>query len=69
MVLVSDIPFYEGKVSTGIYKYFRNEYAVYGDINKPTGLRKEDEYITLSGKHEFKWQDFNAKSKIYVIEI
>ena len=69
VVLVSDRPFYEGKINNGIYKYFRSEYAVYGDIYKPTGSRKQDEYITLSGRHEFKWQNFNAKSKFYVIVI
>lgn len=69
VALVSDRPFYEGKTNTGIYKYFRSEYAVYRDIYKPTGARKQEEYITLSDRYEFEWQDFNAKSKFYVIEI
>lgn len=37
VVLVSDKPFYEGRLNTGIYRYFREEYAVYGKIYKPTG--------------------------------
>ena len=69
VVLVLDRPFYEGKSNPGIYKYFRSEYAVYGDIYKPTGSSKQTEYITLSGRHEFKWQDFNTKGKFYVVEI
>jgi len=69
LVLVSDRPFHEGKVNTGIYKYFREEYAVYGDIYKPTGPSKNDEFISLSGRHEFVWHDLNVQSKFYIIEI
>lgn len=69
VVLVSDKPFYEGRLNTGIYKYFRGEYAVYGNIYKPTGKSKNTEFISLSGRHEFKWQDLNEQSKFYVIEI
>lgn len=68
-VLVFDKPFYEGKLNTGIYRYFREEHAVYGKIYKPTGQSKNNEFISLSGKHDFKWQDLNEHSKYYVIEI
>ncbi len=69
VVLVSDRPFYVGKVNTGIYRYFREEYSVYGDIYKPTGPSKNDEHISLSGRHEFAWHDLNAQSKFYIIEV
>ncbi|MBM7867760.1 hypothetical protein [Heliomicrobium gestii] len=69
VALVSDRPFYEGKVNNGIYKYFREDYAVYGNIYKPTGPTKTDNYIALSRRHEFIWRDLNAQRKYYVIEI
>ncbi|MBS4023650.1 MAG: hypothetical protein KGZ79_14735 [Dethiobacter sp.] len=69
VVLVSDRPFYEGRVNSGIYRYFRDEFAVYGDIYKPTGANKGIEYISLSGRHEFQWQSLNERSKFYIIEM
>ena len=69
VVLVSDRPFYEGKVNAGIYRYFRQEYKVYGNIYKPTGANKDSEFIALSGRHEFEWQSLNEGSKFYVIEM
>lgn len=69
VVLVYDKPFYEGKTNVGIYKYFRDEFAAYGHIYKPTGPNKQDEFISLTRRHEIKWQDLDAKSKYYIIEI
>lgn len=69
VVLVCDRSFYEGKMNTGIYNYFRQEYAVYGDIYKPTGANKNSEFISLTSRHEFRWQDLNDRSKFYVIEM
>jgi len=69
VALVADKPFYDGKANSGIYKYFREDFTVYGDIYKPTGSNKNDEYISLVKRHEFKWQNFNSRSKYYVIEI
>lgn len=42
---------------------------VYGDIYKPTGSGKNEEYITLEGNYKVEWNDLNAQSKFYVIEI
>lgn len=69
VVLVSDKPFYQGKNNNGIYKFFREEYAVYGDIYKPTGSGKNEDLITLEGNYKVEWNDLNAHSKFYVIEI
>ncbi len=69
VVLVSDRPFYEGRINDGIYRYFRQEYAVYGDIYKPTGRAKNVDFISLSGRHEFVWENLNAHSKFYIIEM
>ncbi|MBU5257242.1 hypothetical protein [Tissierella praeacuta] len=69
VTLVSDRPFYEGRNNDGIYKYFRDEYKVYGDIFKPTGSRKEKEYISIKGDYSFTWQHLNESRKYFVIEI
>ncbi|MGI6649025.1 MAG: hypothetical protein ACOX5W_08200 [Bacillota bacterium] len=51
VTLVSDRPFYEGRNNEGIYKFFREEYSVYGSIFKPTGVGKNERlHVSLSGR-------------------
>ena len=50
VVLVSDRPFYQGNINEGIYRYFREEFSVYGDVFKHTGQGKGEEYISLAGR-------------------
>jgi hypothetical protein len=69
VTLVSDRPFYEGRNNEGIYKYFREEYAVYGQIFKPTGPLKGKDSITLKGNYEFSWRPVYSNSRYYVIEV
>ena len=69
MVLVSDRPFYQGKSNEGIYKYFREEFIVYGEVFKPTGLGRNNESITLSGNYNFEWQELSETRKYYIIEV
>lgn len=69
VTLVSDRPFYEGRNNQGIYRYFREEYAIYGQIFKPTGPLKEKEFIALKGRYEFSWRSVYDNSKYYVIEV
>ena len=69
VVLVSDRPFYQGKSNEGIYKYFREEFSVYGEIFKPTGLGRNNESITLSEKYNFEWQELSETRRYYIIEI
>jgi hypothetical protein len=69
VTLVSDRPFYEGRNNDGIYKCFREEYKVYGDIFKPTGPNKGKEFISIKGDYSFTWQDLNGSRKYFVIEI
>ncbi|MBI6873309.1 hypothetical protein I6U51_11420 [Clostridium aciditolerans] len=69
VALVSDRPFHEGRNNEGIYKFFREEYSVYGSIFKPTGVGKNKDYITLTGRYDFAWQDLSEGRKYYVIEI
>lgn len=69
VALVSDKPFYDGKVNTGIYKYFREDRVVYGSIYKPTGQNKNDEHISLEGRYEFTWHNLDGQRKFYIIEV
>lgn len=69
VTLVSDKPFYQGKKNEGIYKFFREEYSVYGRIFKPTGIGKNKDSITLSGRYDFIWQALSKDRKYYIIEI
>jgi hypothetical protein len=69
VTLVADIPFYSGKNNEGIYKFFRKEYAVYGEIFKPTGARKNKDSIALDSRHEFIWQSLKDKTKYYILEL
>lgn len=69
VVLVSDRPFYEGRSNSGIYKYFREEYRVYGDVYKPTGRLKGIEFISLKGAYNFSWQSASEGRKYFMIEI
>lgn len=69
VTLVSHRPFYQGKSNHGIYRYFREKYSVYGDIFKPTGQGKDEEFISLIGQYSFQWNDLNEESKFYIIEI
>lgn len=69
VALVSSRPFYEGINEKGIYRYFRIEHSVYGEVFKPTGVEKNKESIMIFGKYNFKWQNLDEKRKYYVIEI
>lgn len=69
VVLVSNRPFYEGRSNQGIYRYFREEYRVYGEIYKPTGAMKGKESIVLKGQYNFKWQSLEDNKKYFMIEI
>ncbi|OQB16098.1 MAG: hypothetical protein BWY15_00227 [Firmicutes bacterium ADurb.Bin193] len=66
---VSSKPFYSGTINEGIYKYYRDEFKVYGNISKPTGAGKETDFIILDGIYDIRWIDFDEKSKFYVVEI
>ena len=69
VVLVSDRPFYQGRSNQGIYRYFREEYQVYGEIYKPTGATKGKESIVLKGTYNFQWQQLENNKKYFMIEI
>ena len=61
--------FHELKKEFVIYKYFREEFTVYGEVFKPTGLGRNNESITLSGNYNFEWQELSETRKYYIIEV
>lgn len=67
--LVSDQPFHFGCNNHGIYSYFREAFEISGRINKPTGNRKNIDYIELDGKYPFVWETLSNDRKFYCIEI
>ena len=68
VVLVLDSNFYKGTKQDGIYKHFRNEHSIYGDVYKPTG--KSNDYISIGGRYDFEWCSITGKKeKFYVIKI
>jgi hypothetical protein len=69
IALVSDRPFYSGQNNEGIYKYFRVEYRVYGDIFKPTGSMRNKEFISIKGSYSFTWHALDKGRKYFIIEI
>ena len=69
VVLVSSRQFYQGKSNEGIYESFREEFSVYGEIFKPTGLGRNNESITLSGNYNFEWQELSETRRYYIVEI
>lgn len=69
VTLLEDRLFYEGQKTDGIYKYFRKDYRICGDIYKPTGVDKQKEFISLKGDYKFTWQSLNNGRKYFIIEI
>lgn len=63
-----------GAKKDGIYNYFREENRVYGKIDKPTGEKKEEDFIELEKDYPIEWLDIilndsEKKGKFYVIQI
>ena len=69
IVLVETKPFYSGMQVNGIYKYFRDSFPIEGTIYRPTGRKKDVEYIDVLGNYLIIWLDQNAKRKYYIISI
>ena len=67
--IVSSRPFYQGNDNYGVYKFFREEFSVYGNIYKPTGEDKNKKSILLNGSYNFTWQDLDEQKKYYIITI
>lgn len=66
LTLVKDKNFYSGKKMDGIYAFFRDDIAVNGLINKPTG--KRDEQIQINGTYDINWEACDDK-RYFIITI
>lgn len=69
VVLVTNKPFYEGRNDRGIYKYFRDENRIYGDVFKPTGEMEGKNCISLKGDYNFLWESLGNDKKYFMIEV
>ncbi len=67
--LVKNRLFYSGNNNHDIYKYFREQHKVYGRIYKPTGQRKNIDYVELEKEYSFSWEPLASDRKFYCIEI
>jgi hypothetical protein len=69
LTLVDDKLFYEGVNNEGIYKYFRGDALINGEIQKPTGKTKDS--VKIDGKYKIDWVHLysNSESKFYLLEI
>jgi hypothetical protein len=67
MMFADDHLFYIDKGDSGIYKMFRNEKVMSGQIIKPTG--KKDEVLTLQGTYKIKWQTLKDRLRYFLIQV
>jgi len=60
---------HSGGKEDGIYKYFRKEHSIYGNIYGQTGSTK-NKCIYIEGKHDFLWNAIDGKNeKYYIIKV
>jgi len=67
ITLVSDRNFYNGIKNNGIYKYFREDHSIYGEIAKPTGIKSNTSSIVLNKEYDFEWLPLDKTRRFYVI--
>ena len=65
IILAEDPLFYRGN-GDGIYGYFRGKNQLAGTIQKPTG--KRDEWVSLKGSYQVKWNNISKTLKYTIIE-
>jgi len=70
VVLVDRDTFYNGsKNKNSIYRFFRTEHKVYGNIAIPIGRLKGDRRIELDSEYPIEWQSLTNGMRYYIIEI
>jgi hypothetical protein len=68
LMLADDHLFYNDKGGKEeIYRLFRENKVIHGDIQKPTG--KRDELLRIQGSYYIKWNDVHGTLKYALIEI
>lgn len=67
-IMFADDPlFYVEKGGESIYKAFRAEKLIKGEIIKPTG--KRDEKLILDGEYKIEWQNLPSKLKYFIVQV
>lgn len=51
----------------GIYKMFRSEKLIKGEVRKPTG--KKDEVLHIDGEYKIEWRTLKDNLKCFTIEV
>lgn len=67
VMFANDPLFYIDKGDSGIYKMFRNEKVIKGEIRKPTG--KKDEVLTLQREYKIEWRTLTGSLRYFLIEV
>jgi hypothetical protein len=67
MMFADDHLFYINKGNDGIYKMFRNEKLIKGEVRKPTG--KKDEVLHFDGEYKIEWRTLKDDLKYFIIEV
>lgn len=67
MMFANDPLFYSDKGDDGIYRMFRKEKLIKGEIRKPTG--KKDEILHIDGEYKIKWETLESSLKFFIIEV
>jgi len=67
MMFADDHLFYEEKDGGEIYKMFRVEKLIKGEVRKPTG--KKDELLHFDREYKIEWQTLRDSLKCFIIEV
>jgi len=67
MMFADDHLFYVDKGDDGIYRLFRKEKLISGEVRKPTG--KRDEVLHFDREHKIEWRTLENNLKYFVIEL
>jgi hypothetical protein len=67
MMFADDHLFYIDKGGSKIFKMFRNEKVIKGEIRKPTG--KKDEVLTLQREYKIEWRTLMDSLRYFLIEV
>lgn len=67
IAVVDDKSFYSGDKKTGIYAHFRSDSPIEGEIQKPTGRKREQ--IDIDSSYQVSWIPIQNGWKYFVVEV
>ena len=67
IMFANDHLFYIDQGNEGIYKIFRKDKLIRGEIRKPTG--EKEEVLHLNGEYKIEWQTLNENLKYFIIDV